>query len=101
MKHLKHFKNNSIYDLVQLQERIGAGNYSVVYKGCEKISKCEVAVKVIEKMKLTEGENEVIKHECSILQLCHHPCVIKFKNKIESKTQIFIVTEYMNEGMLY
>jgi serine/threonine protein kinase len=88
--------------LYQLQEKIGAGNFSVVYMGLEKQGdKKQVAVKVIEKFKLTEGENEVIKRECSILELCHHPCIIKFKNKIESKTHIFIVTEYMSEGGLY
>lgn len=58
-------------------------------------------MKVIEKFKLTEAENEVIKKECSILELCHHPCIIKYKQKIESKTHIFIVTEYMSEGGLY
>jgi len=60
-----------------------------------------VAVKVIEKFKLTEAENEVIKKECSILELCHHPCIVKYKQKIESKTHIFIVTEYMSQGGLY
>lgn len=82
-----------MYDLYQLQENIGTGNFSTVFRGKEKQGeKKEVAIKVIEKHKLNEQEYNVIKHECKILELCHHPQIIKYFNRIESKTHIFIIT---------
>lgn len=60
----------------------------------------EVAVKVIEKFKLSAAEREVVKNECSILELCHHPRIAVFMKKIESKTSLYLITELMKEGDL-
>ena len=37
-------------------ERVGTGNFSMVYKGVEKKSEKDVAIKVIEKFKLSLNE---------------------------------------------
>lgn len=58
-------------------------------------------MKVIEKEQLTGVENYIIRHECEVLELCHHPCIVKFREKIESKTHIFLVTELLTDGDLY
>lgn len=36
-----------------------------------------------------------------MLELCHHPCIVKYKENIESKTHIYIITELLNDGDLY
>jgi serine/threonine protein kinase len=36
-----------------MEEKIGAGNFSIVYRAIEKTTQNEVAVKVIEKFKLS------------------------------------------------
>jgi serine/threonine protein kinase len=65
-----------------MEEKIGAGNFSIVYRAIEKTTQIEVAVKVIEKFKLSAAEREVVKNECSILELCHHPRIAIFMKKI-------------------
>lgn len=42
-------------------ERIGGGSYSNVYRGIDKKTNKEVAIKVIELFKLSSAEREVIK----------------------------------------
>lgn len=46
------------------------------------------------------AEREVIQHECGILERCHHPSIVQFIEKSETKTHIYIVTELLNEGDL-
>lgn len=75
-----------------LVEKIGAGNYSVVYRGVQRKSGDTVAIKVIEKFKFSMNEKEVIRQECSILELCHHPNIVTLFDKFQSKTTIYIVT---------
>jgi serine/threonine protein kinase len=82
-------------------EKIGAGNFSSVYRGVEKSSAKEVAVKVIEKFRLSENEKEVIKFEKGILELCHHPNIIRFFGDYNTKTRIYIVTELLTDGDLF
>ena len=101
LHHLNHLKSTSIHENYRLLEKIGTGNFSNVYRGVEKKTRNEVAIKVIEKFKLSSGENYIIRHECEVLELCHHPCIVKYKEKIESKTHIYIVTELLNDGDLY
>ena len=42
-------------------DKIGSGNYSVVFKGINKNTHTEVAIKVIEKFKFSVAEKEIIK----------------------------------------
>jgi serine/threonine protein kinase len=101
LKFLDEFKENSIYNQYQIMEKIGAGNFSSVYRGVEKNTSKEVAVKVIEKQKLTESEKEVIKFEKSILELCHHPNIVRFNCDYSTKTRMYIVTELVRGGDLF
>ncbi len=59
-------------------DKIGAGNFSSVFRGKDKKTNKEVAIKVIDTFKLTTDEREVIKRECGILKNCHHPNIVKF-----------------------
>ena len=82
-------------------EKIGAGNYSIVYKGIQKKTDMPVAIKVIEKFKFSLTEKEVIKQECMILELCHHPSIVTLVDKFQSKTTLYIITEFMGSGDLH
>lgn len=60
-------RRTSILEKYTFTEKIGTGNFSVVYKGVERATDQLVAIKSIEKFKLTVAEREVIQHECGIL----------------------------------
>lgn len=53
MKHLGHLKGVSFYEKYRLIEKIGEGNFSTVYKGIDKLSGGEVAIKIMEKKQLS------------------------------------------------
>lgn len=60
-----------------------------------------MAIKEIAKFKLSAEERTVIQHECGVLERCHHPNIVHFLEKSETKTHIYIVTELLLEGDLY
>lgn len=51
-----YLSRGSIYDEFMISEKIGAGKFSVVYKGFQKKNTSEVAIKVIEKFKFSLAE---------------------------------------------
>ena len=84
-----------------IEKKLGAGNFSVVYKAVHKDTNDHVAIKEIAKFKLSKESRDIIQHECAILERCHHPNIIRFVEMSETKTHIYIVTELMAEGDLY
>lgn len=60
-----------------------------------------MAIKVIEKFKLSQNEKDVIKFEKGILALCHHPNIIRYFTDYNTKTRMYIVTELLTEGDLF
>jgi serine/threonine protein kinase len=61
LKQTSEFRDNSIFDQFVQLERIGGGGFSSVFRGKEKKTDKEVAIKIIEYFKLSTGEKEVIK----------------------------------------
>lgn len=49
MKHLAYLKGISFHEKYCLMEKIGEGNFSTVYRGIDRKTMQEVAVKVMEK----------------------------------------------------
>lgn len=84
-----------------VEKKVGTGNFSIVYRAVEKDTGNRVAIKEIAKFKLSKESKDIIQHECSILERCHHPNIIHFVEMSETKNHIYIVTELMTEGDLY
>ena len=59
-----------------------------------------MAIKIIEKFKFTATEKDVILQECEILKLCVHPNIVTLIDTFQSKTNLYIITEYMSDGDL-
>ena len=60
-----------------------------------------MAIKVIKKFELSLNEKNVLKSECNILELCHHPNILKLYQIFNTRTHLYIVTEYLGEGDLF
>ena len=62
----------------------------------------KVAVKILEKEKITEEEDvERISREIKILKLIRHPHIIQLYEIIETPKQLYLITEYANGGELF
>lgn len=76
---------------------IGRGSFGDVYKGTDKETGKEVAVKVID---LEEAEDDVddIQKEISLLAECRSPYVTEYFGSSVLNTKLWIIMEYMAGG---
>ncbi|KAH8345171.1 hypothetical protein KR059_007300 [Drosophila kikkawai] len=73
---------------------VGQGSFGCVYKAqCKEDSKV-VAIKVISKRGRSTRELKNLRRECDIQARLKHPHVIEMIESFESKTDLFVVTEF-------
>eukprot|EP01053_Blabericola_migrator_P002783 Blabericola_migrator_1__2782@NODE_1796_length_3779_cov_80_525862_g1158_i0_p1_GENE_NODE_1796_length_3779_cov_80_525862_g1158_i0NODE_1796_length_3779_cov_80_525862_g1158_i0_p1_ORF_typecomplete_len1184_score182_94Pkinase/PF00069_25/3e74Pkinase_Tyr/PF07714_17/9_4e45Kinaselike/PF14531_6/1_3e16PH/PF00169_29/2_2e16Kdo/PF06293_14/2_7e12EFhand_7/PF13499_6/2_9e09EFhand_7/PF13499_6/5_4e03EFhand_1/PF00036_32/2_6EFhand_1/PF00036_32/3_4e05EFhand_8/PF13833_6/0_27EFhand_8/PF13833_6/0_00041Pkinase_fungal/PF17667 len=90
-----------IDQLFQLEEIIGQGKFSLVYRAVEKSSNKTYAIKIINKNRMTQHEKELLRGEMSILRLLRHPHVIYLKSLVTTKDILHIVMELVPGGELF
>lgn len=91
----------SIDQTYQLGSVVGQGKFSIVYRAWTKDTNQEVAIKVIDKCKISGHEKELLRSEIAILRLLRHPHVISLREVLDSQKSIHIVMEYVKGGELY
>ncbi|EUD65412.1 CAMK protein kinase [Plasmodium inui San Antonio 1] len=94
-------KQNTLYNLYELHEQLGQGKFSTVYRGINKQTNTEFAIKVIDKRSVSIYEKELLRSEISILRLLRHPNVIYLKEIINTKETLYISMELVKGGELY
>jgi len=85
----------------QLKGVLGNGNYSIVRRGVDLETNENVAVKVIDKRKLTKEDEAALRVEVEVLSTLNHPNIIKMFGFYNEGKQYCIVTELMNGGELF
>uniref|UniRef100_A0A8C2AMB3 non-specific serine/threonine protein kinase n=1 Tax=Cyprinus carpio TaxID=7962 RepID=A0A8C2AMB3_CYPCA len=61
----------------EIIKTLGKGNFAVVKLARHKVTKTEVAIKIIDKTRLDESDLKKIKREVQIMKLLKHPHIIK------------------------
>lgn len=102
-KHFEDFTNTLIYNKYDWKagEVIGKGKFSTVYKVKEKTSGKMLALKYIEKDKLTDQEQKAIVNEANILSGLNHANICKLFQTIETQRNYFYIFELVNGCDLY
>ncbi|XP_020805257.1 serine/threonine-protein kinase fused [Drosophila serrata] len=73
---------------------VGQGSFGCVYKAQRKEDSKVVAIKVISKRGRSTRELKNLRRECDIQARLKHPHVIEMIESFESKTDLFVVTEF-------
>ncbi|KAK3910588.1 Serine/threonine-protein kinase ULK3 [Frankliniella fusca] len=82
-------------------EKIGAGSYSTVYKAFKKDGCREaVAIKVVEKKRLSKSAEDNIVTEISLLKKLKHPHIVNMKDFLYDGRCIYIIMEWCGGGDL-
>lgn len=82
-------------------EKIGAGSYSNVYKAFKKDGCREaVAIKVVEKRRLSKSAEDNIVTEISLLKKLKHPHIVNMKDFLYDGKCIYIIMEWCGGGDL-
>ncbi|KAM4722762.1 NUAK family SNF1-like kinase 1 [Rhinophrynus dorsalis] len=98
----KHHHKHSIKHRYELLETLGRGTYGKVKKAMEKATGKMVAVKSIQKDRITDELDRVhLQREIEITALLEHEHVIQVFEVFESRDKIIIVMEYASNGELY
>ena len=81
---------------------IGEGAFGVVKLAQDKETKEKVAIKILEKKKILNKEDQIrVKREIEILKRSNHLNVIKAKKIFNDSENIYIIMEYCEKGELF
>lgn len=89
-------------DRYEIGRQLGQGNFAKVYFARNLTDGQSVAIKMIDKDKITRvGLIVQIKREISIMRLVKHPNVLQLFEVMASKSKIYFVLEYAKGGELF
>ncbi|XP_077985646.1 serine/threonine-protein kinase SIK2-like isoform X2 [Glandiceps talaboti] len=84
-----------------IERTIGKGNFAVVKLARHRITKSEVAIKIIDKSQLDETNLKKVYREVQIMKLLNHPNIVKLYQVMETKSMLYLVTEYASSGEMF
>ncbi|RZF48112.1 hypothetical protein LSTR_LSTR002178 [Laodelphax striatellus] len=87
--------------LYRLQGEVGRGNFSHVKVAVHELTKERVAIKVLDKAKLTPKSRRMLVREIASMESVHHPTIIRLYEVIETYSKLHLVLEYAPGGELY
>ncbi|CAL8111834.1 unnamed protein product [Orchesella dallaii] len=85
----------------ELEKTIGKGNFAVVKLATHIITNSKVAIKIIDKTKLTPDNLKKIFREIHIMRKLKHPHIIRLYQVMETEQIIYLVTEYASRGEIF
>lgn len=88
----------SLYDLGR---SIGEGNFAKVRLGTHCLTQSKVAVKIVDKTKLSEAALLKLTREVKLMKLLNHPNICRLYEMVETKSEVFLVMEYAEGGELF
>ena len=89
-----------VVDNYVLERVIGKGQFGEVYKGYNKVTGDDIAVKTVSRKNLKGKFYELLENEIKVLRSCNNPNIIKLYDIKKTKNNIYLVLEYCNEGDL-
>ena len=88
-------------DRYTIDQKLGRGCFSIVYKATRNSDNYPVAVKVIEKKCLDQHTSNLLQNELEILQVVSsHPGIASLLDSMESDTHMYFIIEYVDGGPL-
>ncbi|KAK9057514.1 hypothetical protein SSX86_022350 [Deinandra increscens subsp. villosa] len=94
---------NSLFGKYEVGRLLGCGAFAKVYYARDIISGQSVAVKVINKQKISHNAHLVsnVKREIDIMRRLRHPNIVKLYEVMATKTKIYFVMEFVKGGELF
>lgn len=83
-----------------LERKIGSGQFGEVFKGYNKTTGQDIAVKVVRRDYLKGKFLELLENEISVLKSCNNPNIIKLYDMKKTANNFYLIIEFCNEGDL-
>ncbi|CAM9013085.1 unnamed protein product [Wickerhamomyces anomalus] len=84
-----------------IQEQIGEGAFSKVFKAFDIELNKHVAIKIIEKQAMNKSQIDSVLKEVSIMKRLNHPNIVTILNFINNDSKSFIILELLNGGEIF
>ncbi|XP_028407211.1 serine/threonine-protein kinase BRSK2-like [Dendronephthya gigantea] len=84
-----------------LNQTLGKGQTGIVRLGIHCTTKEKVAVKIIDRTKLSPQILSKVEREIAIMKLIEHPHVLRLYDVYENNTHLFLILEYVGGGELF
>lgn len=88
---------SDLNDTYEVKEVIGKGKFGLIRLGVHKESKRMVAIKILDKKKMTNQDQELVKTEIEILKICQQPNIIQLYDVYENNDEIKISKTFFNK----
>ncbi|XDA87956.1 hypothetical protein R6Z07F_017633 [Ovis aries] len=85
----------------RLEKTLGKGQTGLVKLGVHRVTCQKVAVKIVNREKLSESVLMKVEREIAILKLIEHPHVLKLHDVYENKKYLYLVLEHVSGGELF
>ncbi|TPX33216.1 hypothetical protein SmJEL517_g03824 [Synchytrium microbalum] len=83
-----------------LGKKLGSGSFAVVKECTRKTDSKKFAVKIIDKVPL-KGKDEMLRTEIQVLEMIDHPNIIGLRDKYETPSHMYLVTDLATGGELF
>lgn len=94
-----HHSQQTFAQLYTLKDELGRGAFSVVRSAIDNNTQKTVAVKIINKKKISPDEEQSLRQEIAILQAVNHPHVVSLFDVFDEKHSINLVLERIGKSM--
>jgi len=84
-----------------IERTIGRGNFAVVKLAKHRITKTEVAIKIVDKSQLDAANLRKLYREVQILKMLKHDNIIRLYQVMETKDMLYLVSEYAKQGEIF
>ncbi|CAN1287642.1 CBL-interacting serine/threonine-protein kinase 11 [Linum perenne] len=102
MPEIERIAENSLFGKYELGRLLGCGAFAKVYHARNMATGQSVAVKVINKKKITTPSMmSNIKREISIMRRLSHPHIVKLHEVLATRTKIYFIMEFVKGGELF
>uniref|UniRef100_A0A8C5FRL0 BR serine/threonine kinase 2b n=1 Tax=Gadus morhua TaxID=8049 RepID=A0A8C5FRL0_GADMO len=88
-------------DPYRLEKTLGKGQTGLVKLGIHCVTCQKVAIKIVNREKLSESVLMKVEREIAILKLIEHPHVLKLHDVYENKKYLYLVLEHVSGGELF
>ncbi|KAE8729068.1 CBL-interacting serine/threonine-protein kinase 22 [Hibiscus syriacus] len=101
MPEIEPVPENALFGKYEIGKLLGCGAFAKVYHARNVRTGLSVAIKVINKKRLSSPNLVSIKREISIMSRLNHPYIVKLFEVLATKTKIYVVMEFVKGGELF
>ncbi|XP_023813571.1 serine/threonine-protein kinase BRSK2-like isoform X2 [Oryzias latipes] len=94
-------QSNQYVGPYRLEKTLGKGQTGLVKLGVHCITGQKVAIKIVNREKLSESVLTKVEREIAILKLIEHPHVLKLHDVYENNKYLYLVLEHVSGGELF